>query len=164
MSHPHTPTKQGTCRHTKNLHYTEQQPTPTHPPPTKRGANPFAQAVIQMLATTIHKSNTTPHHQSRAATRTPNTQQRKKHSHHRTIRSRHPPPLRDEPAGLLPQDPTVCLAVLSHQPDPARPTHVRRAPEPHPLQAQPLITNRSNHRTPTPCGRRPSSWCSLERR
>jgi hypothetical protein len=38
------------------------------------------------------------------------------------------------------------------------------APEPHPLQVQPIVTIRCDHRTPTRCGRAAVSWCSLERR
>ncbi len=106
---------------------TKQQPTPTPPPPTKGRRDTSAQAVIQMLATTIHKSNTTPHHQSRAATRTPEE----------NSESRHPSPFRERPAGLLPQDPTVCLAISSPTRFPVgpnmfvvhpNPTHYRREP------------------------------------
>ncbi len=95
-----------------------------------------------MLATTIHKSNTTPHHQRWSDNQVP-----------------HPTPVshnRDEEiAGLLSQSPIVCLAI-----------HHRRsitgtrtgstfvvAPEPHPLQVRPIVTIRPGHRTPTRCGR-----------
>ena len=78
-----------------------------------------------MLATTIHKSNTTPHHQSEATTNRPIPGF----------------PHRDEEiAGLLSQSPIVCLAI----PSPASITriphrlNVCRAPEPHPLQVQPI--------------------------
>src|SRR5215218_8322293 len=67
-----------------------------------------------MLATTIHKSNTTPHHQSRATTRQP------------PLKGVAPPPVspnRDEEiAGLLSQSPIVCLAI------PSRPAPQRGAP------------------------------------
>jgi hypothetical protein len=43
------------------LHYQRTQTTPT---PQRKASAP----VCEMLATTIHKSNTTPHHQSRATT------------------------------------------------------------------------------------------------
>jgi hypothetical protein len=114
---------------------------------------------IQMLATTIHKSNTTPHHQSRAATRTPDTHTQTAHVNPRA--STHPQ--RDEPAGLLPQDPTVCLAIsfpATHPPkkrtDPQTGTLVvilLYAPDPPPLQRTGHPTNRPEHRTPTRCGR-----------
>ena len=60
-----------------------------------------------MLATTIHKSNTTPHHQSEATTRTPT------------------PGAGPKTAGLLSQSPIVCWQF---------PNVCCRAPEPHPLQ------------------------------
>src|SRR5215210_1589218 len=53
-----------------------------------------------MLATTIHKSNTTPHHQSGATTKTLSPV-----SHVRD----------EEIAGLLPQSPIVCLAIHHRQ-------------------------------------------------
>ena len=78
-----------------------------------------------MLATTIHKSNTTPHHQSEATTR------------HPTSGRNHPrfPTLRDEEVtGLLSQSPIVCPMI--HSPVfPHRPV-VCCAPEPHPLQVK----------------------------
>ena len=118
----------------------------THPP-QKTGANPFAQAVIQMLATTIHKSNTTPHHQSRAATRTPNTPAAGKHS------TTEPSEAGTHPhSGMSPQ--ACCLRTQQcvwqsfRRPDSRRTEHVCCAPEPHPLQAQPLITNRSEPPNP----------------
>lgn len=51
-----------------------------------------------MLATTIHKSNTTPHHQSRATTRRP----------------RHHGATPKKGTGLLSQSPIVCPAVPRH--------------------------------------------------
>ena len=57
-----------------------------------------------MLATTIHKSNTTPHHQSRATTRHPD-----QHPERNPLRF---PNTRDEEkAGLLSQSPIVCLMI-----------------------------------------------------
>src|SRR5262245_19453949 len=77
-----------------------------------------------MLATTIHKSNTTPHHQSRATTRLLNRSPRT--------------------TGRLSQDPTVCLAAPGTKP---RPGYIAcRAPEPHPLQAWPIQRIRLGHR------------------
>ena len=92
-----------------------------------------------MLATTIHESNTTPHHQSRATTHRP-------HQRAATPATRG--------TGLLSQDPTVCLAVIL-EPEASHPGSVVRlyAPEPHPLQATAHPTTRSAHRTPTRCGR-----------
>lgn len=55
--HPHTPHKGNARRYQKNLHYKLNTGRPTKT------------LCAQMLATTIHKSNTTPHHQSRATTR-----------------------------------------------------------------------------------------------
>jgi hypothetical protein len=46
------------------LHYLHTQTPPT---PTRKAST----AVCEMLATTIHKSNTTPHHQSEATTTNP---------------------------------------------------------------------------------------------
>ena len=103
-----------------------------------------------MLATTIHKSNTTPHHQV----------ERKQTHHHPLNREEHAPfrfPTRDEErAGLLPQSPIVCLA----DPHPTSPktgtsrvlsslVHQNR----HPLQARPIQRIAAAHRTPTRCGR-----------
>lgn len=102
MSHPHTtPTKGTACEYQKNLHYMKQQPAQRNPPPQGRQA--FIQAIISMLATTIHKSNTTPHHQSRATTAPSPT---------------HPQRVSQGNAGLLSQSPIVCLAIparLSHR-------------------------------------------------
>lgn len=64
-----------------------------------------------MLATTIHKSNTTPHHQS-------------VRQQHADTPNGMPPPERG--TGLLSQSPIVCLAALQ----------VCRAPDPHPLQVR----------------------------
>lgn len=91
---------------------------------------------IQMLATTIHESNTTPHHQSRAAIR---------NTTHGDVR--HPPPFRDEPAGLLPQDPTVCLAILLRRSDSRRNNERLLCTQPRPT------TERDSTRlTPPPIG------------
>jgi hypothetical protein len=77
-------------------------------------------------------------------------------------------PLRDEEiAGLLSQSPIVCLMNFlrrrSITRNPYR-RHVCCAPDPHPLQADAIVTIRLVHRTPTQCGRDQVSWCSLERR
>ena len=92
-----------------------------------------------MLATTIHKSNTTPHHQSRATTR------------------RHPQrnatPL-TRGTGLLSQSPIVCSMIiretLSRAPRQVCCLCTRTGPTTG-QTAHP--TNRSAHRTPTHCGR-----------
>ena len=86
-------------------------------PPPQKGGDHHA---CQMLATTIHKSNTTPHHQSEATTSPISGF-----------------PHRDEEiTGLLSQSPIVCLAI----PSPVFPhrLNVCRAPEPHPLQVRPI--------------------------
>ena len=69
-----------------------------------------------MLATTIHKSNTTPHHQSGATTTTP--------YHPTRVKAAGFPHPDEEIAGLLSQSPIVCLAV-PHRPDP-RPAPAQR--------------------------------------
>ena len=75
----------------------------THPPtPHKRECR---HTCGLMLATTIHKSNTTPHHQDGATTETPHQETNASHQKAGTH------PTRGKPAGLLPQDPTVCLAA-----------------------------------------------------
>jgi len=66
---------------------------------------------LKMLATTIQHSNTTPHHQDGATT-----------THHHSRRHHHTPTQRQGRfwlTGLLPQDPTVCLAD-HHPPPPSR--------------------------------------------
>jgi hypothetical protein len=102
--------------------------------PEKRGA-----PAHQMLATTIHKSNTTPHHQSEATTNLSTGRRRT--------------------TGLLSQSPIVCLMIPSpagsHRPHNRE--NVCRAPNPAPLQ-QPGPSR------PHPPQRDVLSWCSLERR
>ena len=94
-----------------------------------------------MLATTIHKSNTTPHHQVERK-QTPLPQEK---CHH----LRFPKNIRgEEMEGLLPQSPIVCLAAGSDEPKsvccaPEPETHYRpgpsnessRSPNPHHLWA-----------------------------
>ena len=109
-----------------------------------------------MLATTIHKSNTTPHHQDGATTETPHQETNASHQKAGTH------PTRGKPAGLLPQDPTVCLAA-PQTPPPTRGSSrswskrfvccCTRPPPTTGERGHP--TNRLNHRTPTPCGRQP---------
>src|SRR6476659_10628438 len=103
-----------------------------------------------MLATTIHKSNTTPHHQSEATTSPiPGFP----HSGRRD-------------SGLVVSKPNS----VSGSPSPASITrnpyrlNVCRAPEPHPLQVRPIQRIAQGHRTPTAVGGPQVSWCSLERR
>ena len=87
--------------------------TQKHAPPPKRSTPHCA---CQMLATTIHKSNTTPHHQSGATTRHPEPSGRHPHKGRHHLRF----PTRDEEiAGLLSQSPIVCLMNF---PRPAFPT------------------------------------------
>ncbi len=96
-----------------------------------------------MLATTIHKSNTTPHHQSRATTRRPGP------PGHNRLRF----PTRDEEAtGLLSQSPIVCLMISPTRSFPSRHQRLLMHQTRHPLQA-PGHQRIASHRTPTRCGR-----------
>src|SRR3954468_23502555 len=90
-----------------------------------------------MLATTIHKSNTTPHHQ-----RWSDNQDLSPVSHTRD----------EEIAGLLPQSPIVCLAI--HQPDvrslePRTGINVCCCTRTAPTTGTAHLTNSPGHRTPT---------------
>ena len=120
----------------RNLHYMKQQPAQGNPPP-KEGQD-LIQAIISMLATTIHESNTTPHHQSRATTRstTPTGDGRPQRV-----------------AGPVVSKPNSVSGNFLHR----RFSHAGStfvvAPDPHPLQVKGHPTNRSDHRTPTRCGR-----------
>src|SRR5215203_843428 len=112
-----------------------------------------------MLATTIHKSNTTPHHQNLG--RQPNPP--------RQSEAVTPPvsPKRDkEMTGLLSQSPIVCLAVPSPVSDHSKPVPAQclSCTRTTPTTGAAHPTNRLSHRTPTRCGRAQVSWCSLERR
>jgi hypothetical protein len=78
-----------------------------------------------MLATTIHKSNTTPHHQDGATTTHPHRGQ-----HH----PRFPHEQGEEVTGLLSQSPIVCPMAASLTADVGC-----RAPDPHPLQVRAII-------------------------
>ena len=62
-----------------------------------------------MLATTIHKSNTTPHHQSGATTRTPNPQNKLQEA-----KSRHLPPTQ-QTRGLVVSKPNSVSGSFSKQ-------------------------------------------------
>lgn len=109
--HPHTPTK---GRAQVSEKFALQPDTPAHK--SQR---------IQMLATTIHKSNTTPHHQSRATTR-PNPSPR-------------PQQARQGTNGLLSQSPIVCLMAAHRKTQPKLnpvPAHkcLSSAPDAPPLQ------------------------------
>lgn len=85
-----THTLPGACGYQKNLHYMKRS---TH---TRKPVHH-----LLMLATTIHKSNTTPHHQSRATTHRP--------------RQRGATPTK-RGTGLLSQSPIVCLMISHHNP------------------------------------------------
>jgi hypothetical protein len=68
-----------------------------------------------------------------------------------TLPTQSHPPKRG--TGLLSQSPIVCLMIsLTGNPAPAQPS-LSCAPDPHPLQMKGHPTNRSDHRTPTRCGR-----------
>lgn len=96
-----------------------------------------------MLATTIHKSNTTPHHQARRQPRPPTTHA----DHNDHACSREPAPTLNPhirgggPAGLLSQDPTVCLAAPGRTIPVPRSTLVCRAPTSTPLQRTGMYPN-----------------------
>ena len=78
----------------------------------------------------------------------------------------HPPQRGGEPAGLLPQDPTVCPAA----PRPGRKTPTTIVSfvvvHPNPVHYRPWSIQRIAQHTEPPhgCGRVWVSWCSLERR
>src|SRR6478752_8595873 len=102
-----------------------------------------------MLATTIHKSNTTPHHQRWSNNKhrsppAPNTWE--------LVDSRPDTSTNaEDPQGLLSQSPIVCLAA-QHPPNGKAPKKFVEAPEPPPLQRTAHPTNRPDHRTPTRVG------------
>ena len=130
MSHPHTPhPERQTCMQVSEKFALHETTTHTKTPTPTKERQAFTQAIISMLATTIHKSNTTPHHQSGATTRTPNPPQTQE------AKSRHPPLTRSRPAGLLSQSPIVCPAVsrssVSHTT-----SHCLLCTKPRPLQAK----------------------------
>ena len=136
-------------RKNQKLHYQQQDP----------------KISLQMLATTIHKSNTTPHHQSRATTTNPKPYSgRGPHPTAGTATYLRFPTHRDEEiAGLLSQSPIVCPmnfleAVFPHH------LHVCCAPDPHPLQARAIHRTARGRGDPRYAGRPQVLWCSLERR
>ena len=104
--------------------------TPTLPQSRRKGRDTHANL---MLATTIHESNTTPHHQAG-----------QQHANHRQRGERTPPtPHRGQEAtGLLSQDPTVCLAVIFDRRSPTPSSCLSCAPEPDPLQVAVHPSNR----------------------
>ena len=100
-------------------HTTTNHTPPTRPhnrgrisrPPTTTGQKPNACGL--MLATTIHKSNTTPHHQAGRQQKPPtilthNTGDKPGQARTSEASTN---PQRGRPASLLPQDPTVCLVT-----------------------------------------------------
>ena len=152
-------------RHIAASHVLHRLPVPRHPPCALKHLQhkkPFqrknytttntahSHAPHLMLATTIHKSNTTPHHQDGATTRLP--------PHSRGQRK----------TGLLPQDPTVCLAA------PVEPhSHASAPPTGYMFVAHPPATHyRRRLALPTTMKSLPIEdrrWgnryrCSLERR
>ena len=96
-----------------------------------------------MLATTIHKSNTTPHHQSGATTR-------------HTLPDATPPPVPHTTGrrgdGLAVSKPNS-VSGGAGPPRRETPAKVCCAPEPPPTTGTAHLTNRSCTRTPTRCGR-----------
>lgn len=75
-------------------------PHQQHPPPTKRGEPIRASRHLDAR-----------NHYPQIKHHTPPPKQGSNKTPEPTLESRHPPQ-RSEPAGLLPQDPTVCLAIL----------------------------------------------------
>jgi len=120
-----------------------------------------------MLATTIHESNTTPHHQVERHPDSPPPP-------HSGMTHPHRFPRRDEvKTGLLPQSPTVCLA--DPHPLPAGPKTTRTRArflssfDIHCTRPPPTTGGRPSHdsfgtRRSARCGPARNSWCSLERR
>ena len=125
-------------RKNQKLHISTHQ----HTTPQKGETAP---SVCQMLATTIHKSNTTPHHQSRATTTNPDLIEAPPHhggdnlspvSHTRD----------EEIAGLLSQSPIVCLANSLTDSGVSRTGStfvVHQTPHPLQVQGHPQIRSRS---------------------
>ncbi len=99
--------------------------------------------LCEMLATTIHKSNTTPHHQAG-----------RQHAPQRRNARR---------TGLLPQSPIVCLAATAGPP--GRTAQFVVAPEPTPTTGTGPSNESPGQTEPhTVVGGHQISWCSLERR
>ena len=99
---------------------------PTNKPPKR-------EPICEMLATTIHESNTTPHHQSRATTTHPPNTRGNQHP-------RFPNQQGTEVNGLVVSKPNSVFSdpAPARSLDPRPATNICRAPEPHPLQAQPI--------------------------
>lgn len=120
------------------------------PPPNREAAH------CEMLATTIHKSNTTPHHQRRGDNKNPQP-------HQPTVESTAGARLqRDQRRGLVVSKPNS----VSGSPITAHP--IRRL---NPVAAQRLLCTRPAPLQPPAPSRlgydpvsQPFSWCSLERR
>ena len=115
----HAPLNTYNTKQLKNSRKNQKIALPQHTTtPTPKRTEPL---LHQMLATTIHKSNTTPHHQSMEQQPTPTS-----HPNHEGT----PPPVshnRDEEiAGLLPQSPIVCLAIPSPAFDHSKPVPAQR--------------------------------------
>ena len=151
-------TKQTKKNEKKESHYNKpHQPTPQRVPATSCGL---------MLATTIHKSNTTPHHQVRRQHEPPHTHPQKgDHPEAGT-----PTPRRGGRRGPVVSGPnSVSGDTRSTHPQRSRPRPgqrlVHRAPEPDPLQTRAHPTNPFGKTgNPALCGPARTSWCSLERR
>ena len=121
----------------KKLHIKYDQDTTTHP---RKGRQPTL--ARSMLATTIHKSNTTPHHQSRATTRP----QTRRPGHHHPERQRH---------GLVVSKPN---SVSGSHRRPTRPNGTVCCAPSRRHYSNRLLT------APPPPNGTAFSWCSLERR
>ena len=96
--HPHTtPTPKGRHHARVSEKFALQQKHTTH------------SCAFSMLATTIHKSNTTPHHQSRGNNKTPTPETNHKPPE---VKAGTRTPNGARAAGLLSQSPIVCLMIL----------------------------------------------------
>lgn len=112
----HAPLNTYNTKPKKMSHHPHTTPTPKKGRHHVRVSEKFAlqqkhtthSCAFSMLATTIHKSNTTPHHQSLGQQQDPHPPQNPGREGRHTN-----PPTRARAAGLLSQSPIVCLMILS---------------------------------------------------
>ena len=161
MSHPHTPQQGLRVSEKFALHRTTTHtntPTPQKRERTHSRKPPFR--CSQPLST-----NQTPHPTTKAGQQPePPTPRQPENTPPPNHQKPAPTPLRDEPAGLLPQDPTVCLAIFSptrFPPDRTRLLCTRTTPT---TGAAPQSRTARTTEPPHDAGGVQVSWCSLERR
>ena len=140
-------------RKNQKLHYQRNKP----PQPQKS-----CSVHCEMLATTIHKSNTTPHHQSRATTTKPSRREPTPHQAGQTISGFPHSGRRD--SGLVVSKPNSVSDDFPHDSISLEPQHVCCAPDPHPLQVRAIHRIAWISEPPHDVGGSQVSWCSLERR